>query len=254
MTRDVTRDVTRSEPGVLSPRAIGAGIGLAVVLVTYGASGVGDDGRWWAALVAIGLAVVLADALAVVRRLLPIPGVAPLTVVAVLVAVYLCVPETDQVPVAAIVPVAVVVMEIVGRRQVGIEWYAMAAASVGWAGLFGASGRQSALVGALFSWWAVVLLPLVRLLWSPVWPHVRTRLWHSRSSECDEPAGTGRGTVVAVIVAVIGAVSAGVMARTGGIDDSASVAWVAAAVIAVVSLVVAFVMTFVVARPAPRSR
>ena len=142
-------------------RALGAGIGLAVVVATYGASGLGDSSRWWAAAATVLVAVALADLLPTVRELLPIPGVAPLTLVAALGAIYLCVPETDQIPVAAIVPVVVVVLELVGRRQVGLEWYAVAAASVLWAGMFGAAGRQSALIGALFAWWAVVLLPLV---------------------------------------------------------------------------------------------
>ncbi len=200
-------------------RALGAGIGLAVVVATYNASGFGDSSRWWAAASTILVAVALADLLPAVRELLPIPGVAPLTIVAALVAVYLCVPETDQVPVAAILPVVVVVLELVGRRQVGLEWYAVAAAAVLWAGMFGATGRQSALVGALFAWWAVALLPLV---------HGLRRL----------PAGTWVG----VIIAAIGAVAAMVMARTGGIASSGSAAWIAAVTVAVVSLIVSLVV------------
>jgi hypothetical protein len=207
-------------------RALGAGIGLAVMVATYNASGFGDSSRWWAAAATILVAVALADLLPAVRELLPIPGVAPLTIVAALVAVYLCVPETDQVPVAAILPVVVVVLELVGRRQVGLEWYAVASASVLWAGMFGATGRQSALVGALFAWWAVALLPLV---------HGLRRL----------PAGR-IGTWVAVAIAAIGAVSAMVMARTGGIADSGSDAWIAAVTLAVVSLVVSLAVVRVV--------
>ena len=134
-----------------APRALAAGIGLAIVTLTYGASGLGDSGRWWAAFVAIGLAVAAVDVLPAVRRLLPVPGLAPLTIVAALGAVYLCVPETDQIPIAAFLPVVVVALEVVVRRQVGVEWYAVAGASVLWAGMFGATGRQSALVGALFA-------------------------------------------------------------------------------------------------------
>ena len=203
-------------------RALGAGIGLAVVVATYGASGLGDSSRWWAAAATVLVAVALADLLPTVRELLPIPGVAPLTLVAVLGAIYLCVPETDQIPVAAIVPVVVVALELVGRRQVGLEWYAVAAASVLWAGMFGAAGRQSALIGALFAWWAVVLLPLVNGL---------RRL----------PSGRV-GTTTAVIIAVIGAVSAAVMARTGGIAATGGDAWLAAVTLAVVSLLVSLVV------------
>ena len=192
-------------------RALGAGIGLAVVVTTYGPSGLGDAGRWWAAGATIVIAVLLADVLPDLRRLLPIPGVAPLTLVAALVAIYLCVPETDQIPIAAFVPLALVGMEIASRRQMGLEWYAVAAASVGWAGLFGATGRQSALVGALFAWWAVALVPLVHA----------ARPLPSRAA--------------AIGVALIGAVSVVVMARTGGIADTAEAAWLAAGLIAAVS-------------------
>ena len=202
-------------------RALGAGIGSAVVIATYGASGLGDQSRWWAAAATILVAVSLADLLPAVRQLLPVPGVAPLTIVAVLVAVYLCVPETDQIPVAAIVPVVVVALELVGRRQVGLEWYAVAAASVLWAGMFGATGRQSAIVGALFAWWAVALLPLVNGF---------RRL----------PPGRA-GTTIAVTIAVIGAFSVAVMARTGGLAATGGDAWLAATTLAIVSLLVAFV-------------
>ena len=205
-----------------APRALAAGIGLSIVALTYGASGLGDPGRWWAAFVAIGLAVAAVDVLPAVRRLLPVPGLAPWTIVAALVAVYLCVPETDQIPIAAFVPVVVVALEVVGRRQVGLEWYAVAAASVLWAGMFGATGRQSALVGALFAWWAVALLPLVHAV-RPI-----------------------RSVGAGVVVAVIGAGAAVVMARSGGISDTGSNAWIAAATVAVVSFLVAIAAANVV--------
>ena len=195
-------------------RAWAAGVGLLIVALTYGPSGLGDGNRGWAAAAAIVLAVVSMDVLADVRAVLPVPGLAPLTIVAALVAVWLCVPETDQIPIAALVPVVVVVLELVWRRQVGVEWYAVAAASVLWAGMFGAAGRQSALVGALFAWWAVALLPLVNAV-RPI-----------------------RSTMVAAAVAAVGAVTVIVVARTGGIATTASAAWAAAAIGAAVSFAV----------------
>lgn len=205
-----------SDEALLSPRhALGAGVGLTVVVATYTASGYGDDSRWWAAAMTILVAVALVDLLAGIRRLLPTPGVAPLTIVAVLVAIWLCVPETDQIAVAAFVPVLLVVLELVDRRQLGVEWYAVAAAAVLWAGMFGATGRQSALVGALFAWWAVALLPIVNAL-RPI-----------------------RSTGAGVIVATIGAIATVVVARTGGIADTGAAAWVAVAIATVVSFALA---------------
>jgi len=192
-------------------RALAAGIGLAIVVLSYGPSRLDDPDRWWAAGVAILLAVVLADALVDLKVLLPTPGLAPGTIVVALVAVYLCVPETDQIAIAALIPVVVVALEVVQRTQVGLEWYAVAAASVGWAGMFGATGRQSALVGALFAWWAVLLVPLV----NRVRPIVRQQN--------------------AVLVALIGGVAAIVNARTGGLSDSGATAALTVAAFAIVS-------------------
>jgi hypothetical protein len=199
-------------------RALGAGIGLAIVIATYGPSGLGDAGRWWAAGATIVVAVLLVDLIADLCRLMPIPGTASLTIVAALLAIYLCVPETDQIPVAAFVPVALVGMELVSRRQMGLEWYAVAAASVGWAGLLGATGRQSALVGAIFAWWAVALVPLVHMV----------RPLPSKAA--------------GLLVAAIGAVSVVVMARTGGIAETAEAAWLAAALIAAASFGIALIL------------
>ena len=192
-------------------RALGAGVGLAVVIVTYGPAGLEDRSRWWAAAATMAVAAVVADVLPSTRRLLPTPGLAPATIVATLVAVGLCVPETDQMAIAAFLPLGVVAAELLARRQLGVEWYAVASASVLWAGMFGSSGRESALVGALFAWWAVVLLPLANMV-RPV---------------------TSRGAPV--VVAAIGAVAVVVVARTGGIADSARPAWIAAASVALVS-------------------
>jgi hypothetical protein len=229
---DVERSDAVDAGGVLASRrrALGAGIGLAVVVVTYGPSGLGDTARWWAAAATVLVAVLLADLLPAVRELLPIPGVAPLTIIAALVAISLCVPETDQIAVAAIVPVAVVLLELIGRRQVGLEWYAVAAASVLWAAMFGATGRQSALVGALFAWWVVALLPLVHAV---------------------RPVPT---RVAAIMVAAIGAVAAVVAARTGGIASTGGAALFAAVVTAVVSFGLAVAVVSVLSGRAVNAR
>jgi len=210
--------VNPSDGATSRRRALGAGIGLAVVIAASGPSRLDDPARWWAAAATVAVGVALADLLPLARRLLPVPGVAPTTILATLAAVALCVAETDHMMIAAIVPVAVVGVELVGRRQLGVEWYAVAAASVLWAGIFGATGRQSALVGALFAWWAVALLPLVYVV-RPV-----------------------ASTSASIVVAAIGAVAAVAVARSGGLADTAPPAWIAAAVVAAVSFGLAVVI------------
>lgn len=182
-----------TDDSVARARAIGAGIGMLIVALTYEASRYGDPDRWWAAAAIVLVGVLLADGLADIRALLPTPGCAPLTIVAVLVAVVGCVPETDQLPIVAVVPVALVLLEVASRRQMPIEWYVVAAAAVGWGAMFGATGRQSALVGALFAWWAVLL---------PGFIHA------ARTIRSQQQAG---------IVAVVAAGAAVAMSRTGGI-------------------------------------
>lgn len=191
-------------------RAIGAGLAMLVVVLSYGASNFGDPDRWWAAAVAIVIGVLLADGLVDVRAMLPTPGVAPLTIVAVLIAVFLCVPETNQLPIVALLPGVLVALEVVQRRQWPIEWYVIAAAAVGWGGLFGATGRQSALVGALFAWWAVLL---------PVYVNAWRRF--------DSPWR-------AWAIAAVAATSVMIMARTGGIATT----WAAVIVGGVASVLI----------------
>ena len=208
-------------------RAIGAGLAMLVVVLSYGASRFGDPDRWWAAGLAIVVGILLADGLADIRTMLPTPGVAPLTIVAALVAIFLCVPETDQLPIVALLPGALVALEIVQRRQLPIEWYVVAAAAVGWGGLFGATGRQSALAGALFAWWVVLLPGFIN-----TWRRVETpwRAW---------------------AVAAVAAASVMVMARTGGIASTWPAIVLGIAAPAVISVLVA--VALVGRTPEPRS-
>ncbi len=193
--------------------AIAAGIGVLVVVLSYDASSLGDGVRRAAAVAAIATAVAVGRALPTLRRTLPAPGLAPLPMAAALVAIAGCVPETGPVYLAALVVGVVVAIELATRRQADIVWYAIAAGLVGWVGLWGATGRPSALVGALFAWWAVLLLPLVDLLVG-----VRT-------------------TLGAVLVAAVGLVAVVLVARTGGVADSGAPALAAAALVAAGSLV-----------------
>jgi len=64
---------------------------------------------------------------------------------------YLCVPENDQYrPLIVMLAVVVVLQRLVGPRSFVGLWTIVMAAVLG-AGLFGATGRQSALIGACFA-------------------------------------------------------------------------------------------------------
>lgn len=200
---------------VLRVRAVGAGLAMLVVVLAYDASGFGDPDRWWAAGAALVVGVLLADALGALRSMLPVPGLAPLALLATTVVVTLCVPETDQLPIVVLLPGALVLLEILERRQLPVEWYAVSAATIGWGALYGATGRQSALAGALFAWWTV-LLPATAHMLKPV-----RDLWR------------------AVALLVVAGVAAAAFARTGGITDRTAEIVISLVACAVASIVIA---------------
>jgi hypothetical protein len=203
--------------------ALGAGVAAAVLAVEYDHAGLEEIGVWWVAPATLVVGAAVGATLPALRRMVAIAGAAPMAIVSALVATFLCVPETDQFRFAVVIPVGVLVVEVLLRRQIGVHWYGLAAASIAWAGLYGGTERNSAVIGALFAWWAVLLAPLVALVRPVAVP------------------------AVATLVAAVGSVAAVVMARTGGISDSGEFAIVAAVVIGVVS----YALGLVIARSGP---
>ena len=144
--------------------ALGAATGLAAVAASWNASDLGERSHWWAAATATLLTALIAAALPLARRLLPQPGAVPLTSLIWLAAVYSCVPETDHVLPAAMIVGVVATLELVAGEYLPFGWQLGIIGLVMWTGLYGATGRQSALVGALFGAWPVVLGPLTAMV------------------------------------------------------------------------------------------
>jgi hypothetical protein len=190
--------------------AIGLAGGALVVAASWNASDLGTSPNWWAAIGTMVVAVVLAEALPLAQQLMPTPGAVPAALTATAAAVYGCVPETDQIPPIGVFVVALVLVEVVTRRRLRLSWHAGASLLVLWAGIYGATGRQSALVGALFAWWPVVIVPLA----AAVFPSV----------------AVARREPTRWVVAAVGAVAALVVARTGALQPTITPALVAVAV------------------------
>lgn len=151
-------------PPTLARVAVGLVSGLAVVWLTWDDSDLGRDDRRWALAGAVVVAALVAWALPAVSRRLHGPGSVPLLAALTLAAIYGCVPETDQVaPVLAALG-ALAGVEVLTRGQLSWWWHGLAAWLVLWAGLYGATGRPSALAGALFAWWPFVLTALAAAL------------------------------------------------------------------------------------------
>ena len=186
-----------------------------VLRESWTASSLGEASRTWAVVAVVAMALVLTWALPSLRRLLPRPGDVPLTLAGVLLAVFLCVPETDQILRVAVVVTVVVIAEGVSRHALPILLLGAVTAYVMWAGIFGATGRQSALVGALFAWWPVLILPLLSL----------------RMPRLADTGTWVRGGIVA-----IGGLAAVGVARTGALQPTMPPALIAVAVALPVSL------------------
>jgi len=199
-------------------RSAGVGIALVLVGLVYVPAGLGEPRRAWAAAAVFALGCVLGEALGELKARVVVPGAIPSVLFVVLLAMYVCVPETDQFLIAAIVPAGVLLAELIWRRQLGMEWYALAAASIAWAGTFGSAGRQSALLGAVFAWWPVML----------PWGISRLRELASR-----------RLTLTLVL---IGSIASLAFARTGGLSDAGSSSALAVALLAIGSWAISWIL------------
>jgi hypothetical protein len=146
-------------------------------------------------------------------------------------AVYLCVPETDQMPAIAAMIVCLAVIEIVARRPSGPIVQVIAAGIVLWSGLYGATGRASAIVGAIFAFWPLVLVFGVALV----------RLRRERPTI---------GLPQRIGIGLVGGIAAVAVARTGALQATVGPAILSAAIAAVGSgLVVVLILRLPGGRP-----
>src|SRR5690606_9281777 len=104
----------------------------------------------------LAVCIVLAWSVSVAGTRLP-PGGVPILALCAATAAYGCVPETDPLVRLAVVPAIAALVELARRRSVAFVWSWAAVTLVLWAGVHGATGRDSALVGALVAWSPLVL-------------------------------------------------------------------------------------------------
>jgi hypothetical protein len=144
------------------------------------------------------------------------PGELPFLLALTVVAIYGCVPETDQMATIGALIAGLFVVEVVTRMPSAPIVSLTAVLIVLWSGLYGATGRGSAVVGAWFAFWPVVLVALFAVLFGPLRLPVR------------------------LAIGLIGGVAAVAVARTGGIEPTTAPALVAVAVAIPVSLAAAW--------------
>ena len=98
--------------------------------------------------------------------------------------------------------------------------HAVAVGIVLWSGLYGATGRESAIVGALFAFWPLVLVVIV----------------------CHWPGRAQPRPMTRWIIGLIGGIAAVAVARTGALEPTIGPALLAVAIALPASLAVALVV------------
>ena len=136
------------------------------------------------------------------------------------IAIYGCVPETDQMTTVGALCAGLGVVELITRTRSALAVQVLSFTIVLWSGLYGATGRESAIVGALFAFW-----PLVLVTAAIVWPDGRSVPLPTRAA-----------------IGLIGGVASIVVARTGALEPTIGPALVAVAVAAPASTLAAWAL------------
>jgi hypothetical protein len=149
------------------------------------------------------------------------PGELPALLGLTAIAIYGCVPETsDQMPAIGVMLAALFAIELITRRPSGLLVHAVAAGIVLWSGLYGATGRESAIVGALFAFWPLALVVIV----------------------CHLPGRPQPTPVTRWIIGLIGGIAAVAVARTGALEPTVGPALLAVAIALPASLIAALLV------------
>lgn len=174
-------------------------------------------GTWiWAVPATVVVSLLLTSLIATVRILLPAGWVSGL-LLAVTAVIYACVPETDHIVWVAAVPFTFALLELGFGRHLPFGWSYGTAAWVLGAGVYGATGRDSALIGTYFAFWPLALLAIVVTVF---------------------PGVGGRSRFVLAGIVLIGGIAAGGVARTGALQTTIGPALWAVAIAAPASLAV----------------
>lgn len=210
---------------------MGAALGAVVVALAWDASDLGSASLWWAAPATVVTGAVTIMAMPVVAR--ATPTLVPWLVICACAATYACVPETDQIPqIALLAAAAFGVHMLTSLIGFPIHWifHVGVAGAVLWAGMFGATGRESALIGALYAWWPFALVLAVAHRLPP-------RLGKWRKLDPSERRPARRVMFTWWQVAGVGAVATAIVARTGALQPTMPPAVIAVVIATVVSVV-----------------
>jgi len=194
--------------------------GLLVVISTWSAT-FSNRNLDWAIVVVVLMAVALGWAVTVLYEVFTTPTLTWVLFASCLGAVYVCVPENDQINEIGLLYISAGVIELLTRQRLPMPVWSAASMALLWAAVYGASGQSRAVIGGLFA----------------VSPIIAVAAFGRR-------AGSLNGTRVAFrrLIVAIWAIAAWVVARTGGIAQTASAAWVAVAIATLLGVVLSVVI------------
>lgn len=200
---------------------IALGVSVLAIATAWNASILSNRSARWVLVATPITCLLVAWAFPILRQSIRQPGVVPMALASSMAAVYGCVPETDQIPPIALCVAIVLLIELITWRPLPTSWFAGVATIMLIGGLYGATGRQSALIGALFAAWTLVFLPIVELI---------------------QPRVRGASETVRWFIAGIGSIGSIVVARTGALQDTARPAIYAVALTMVVTITVSIII------------
>lgn len=121
-------------------------------------------------------------------------------------AVHVCVPENGRTAEIGLLMACGGVAELLLRRRLPAPAWSAAASSVLWAAVFGTGGQSRAMIGGLFAVIPIVATAFFVRPRRAIHPLTETRRW---------------------LIATLWMAAAWVVARTGGVADTSSAAWLA---------------------------
>ena len=213
---------------VWPPRAstrvvLAAASGMLIVTSSWSATFENRNLDWAAALVVV-IAVGLGWAVPILYDSFSTPMYSWVVIAGCLGAVHVCVPENGQTTEIGLLVACAGVAELLTRRRLPLPVWAAGATAVLWTAVYGASGQNRAMIGGLYAVGVLIAMSFV----------LRDRKTDRRPTESRR-----------WLVALVWLAAAWTVARTGGVADTATAAWVSVAIATVVAGALAVPIGFV---------
>lgn len=175
----------------------------------------------WAVVAVVLVAVALGWSVPVLFEKFTAPMYTWVIFAACLGAVHVCVPENDQTAEVGLLVACGGIAEFMMRRRLPLPVWMATSTAVLWTAVFGASGQARALIGGLFAVTPIVATGVFVRPRRAIRPLTESRLW---------------------LIALVWLAAAWIVARTGGVAETASAAWLSVAIAVAVAVPMSLVV------------